>query len=80
MTDIVRTGTVKAFNAEVRDFGFICRFSVDPPVKRDIFFHVKNIVEPDLFLSLEPGARVEFSLEETTKGPKATGVRSAKTT
>lgn len=61
------TGTVKWFN-DSKGFGFISRESGD-----DVFVHYSDI-QGGGFRSLREGQRVEFSVEQGTKGPKATNV------
>jgi len=61
------TGTVKWFN-DSKGFGFISRESGD-----DVFVHYSD-VQGGGFRSLREGQRVEFSVEQGTKGPKATNV------
>ena len=60
-------GTVKWFNNS-KGYGFIAREG-DP----DVFVHYSAIEEQG-FRSLEEGDRVEFSLEQTPKGPQASNV------
>ncbi|MGC9349778.1 MAG: cold shock domain-containing protein [Anaerolineae bacterium] len=61
------TGTVKWFN-DAKGYGFISRESGD-----DVFVHYSDILGGG-FRSLQEGQRVEFSVEQGTKGPKATNV------
>jgi CspA family cold shock protein len=61
------TGTVKWFN-DAKGYGFISRESGD-----DVFVHYSDIMGGG-FRSLAEGQRVEFSVEQGTKGPKATNV------
>jgi len=61
------TGTVKWFN-DSKGFGFISRETGD-----DVFVHYSD-VQGGGFRSLREGQRVEFSVEQGTKGPKATNV------
>jgi len=61
------TGTVKWFN-DSKGFGFISRESGD-----DVFVHYSD-VQGGGFRSLREGQRVEFSVEQGDKGPKATNV------
>ena len=63
-------GTVKFFNAE-KGFGFISREQGD-----DVFVHFSNI-QGDGYKSLEEGQRVNFEVEQSPKGPQATGVSAA---
>jgi CspA family cold shock protein len=61
------TGTVKWFNT-TKGYGFITR--EDGP---DVFVHY-SVIQADGFRNLEEGDRVEFSLEESSKGPQASNV------
>ena len=63
------TGTVKWFN-DAKGFGFISRESGG-----DVFVHYSD-VQGGGFRSLQEGQRVEFTVEQGDKGPKATNVRS----
>ncbi|MGC9523556.1 MAG: cold-shock protein [Anaerolineae bacterium] len=63
------TGTVKWFN-DAKGYGFISRESGD-----DVFVHYSDI-QGSGFRSLREGQRVEFSVEQGDKGPKATNVRA----
>ena len=60
-------GTVKWFSS-VKGYGFITRDRGD-----DVFVHY-TAIQADGFRKLEEGQRVEFSVEETSKGPQATDV------
>jgi CspA family cold shock protein len=60
-------GTVKWFSS-VKGYGFITRDAGD-----DVFVHY-TAIQADGFRKLEEGQRVEFSVEETSKGPQATDV------
>ncbi|NOZ61351.1 MAG: cold-shock protein [Calditrichaeota bacterium] len=61
------TGTVKWFN-KLKGFGFITREDGD-----DIFVHYTAIRGAG-FRALEADEKVEFSIEETEKGPQAQDV------
>ena len=63
------TGTVKWFN-DAKGYGFISREAGD-----DVFVHYSDIVGGG-FRSLREGQRVEFNVEQGTKGPKATNVQA----
>jgi CspA family cold shock protein len=62
------TGTVKFFNTE-KGFGFIAPENGD----RDVFVHYSSI-QSNGFRNLNEGDRVEFSIETSDKGPRATEV------
>ena len=61
-------GTVKWFNAE-KGYGFI---SPDDGTA-DVFVHYSAIGGSG-YRSLEEGQRVDFGVEQSPKGPQATGV------
>jgi len=61
-------GTVKWFN-DSKGFGFIQRDSGE-----DIFVHHSGIISEG-FKTLTEGARVEFNVENTEKGPRAVSVK-----
>jgi len=61
-------GTVKWFN-DSKGFGFIQSES-----GQDVFVHHSEI-QADGYRSLPEGARVEFELAQSEKGPRATNVR-----
>jgi len=61
------TGTVKWFNGS-RGFGFIGREGKD-----DVFVHHSGI-QGEGYKNLEEGQRVEFTVEQSPKGPQAVGV------
>ncbi len=60
-------GTVKWFNNS-KGYGFIEREEGE-----DVFVHYSGILGSG-FRSLEEGQQVEFTVEETEKGPQATQV------
>jgi CspA family cold shock protein len=62
------TGTVKWFN-DAKGFGFISR-----EVGDDVFVHYSDI-EAEGFRSLRENQKVEFSVEQGPKGPRATHVK-----
>jgi len=61
-------GTVKWFN-NAKGFGFIA----PDDGSKDVFVHY-SAVEGQGFRSLEEGQRVEFTVEQTEKGPQASHV------
>jgi CspA family cold shock protein len=61
------TGTVKWFN-NAKGYGFIGREGGD-----DVFVHHTGI-QGDGYKSLQEGERVEFTVEQGTKGPQAVDV------
>ena len=60
-------GTVKWFSGE-KGYGFIAR-----PEGKDVFVHFKSIVGEG-YKNLEEGQKVEFTVEQGTKGPQAENV------
>ena len=68
MSDNRTNGTVKWFS-RVKGYGFI-----EPDNgEKDVFVHYSAIVGEG-YRNLEEGQRVEFSIEETGKGPQAVQV------
>jgi len=61
------TGTVKWFNSS-KGYGFLSR--EDGP---DVFVHF-SAIRSEGFRSLQEGQKVEFSIEQGTRGPQATDV------
>lgn len=61
------TGTVKWFNG-AKGYGFISREGGN-----DVFVHY-SAIQMAGFRTLEEGQPVEFSIEDTPKGPQATNV------
>jgi len=61
-------GTVKWFNGE-KGYGFI----TPDTGGKDVFVHY-SAIEGQGFRSLEEGQRVEFSVEQSPKGPQAVRV------
>ncbi len=68
--EIMSTGTVKFFN-EGKGFGFITQ----DEGKKDFFFHVSELQGS----TVSDGAKVEFDLGESPKGPCAVNVRESYT-
>jgi CspA family cold shock protein len=66
----VTTGTVKKVIAE-RGFGFI---TADD--EKDYFFHRLNVESSLDFDRLIGGEKVEFEIEQSPKGPRATRVHA----
>jgi CspA family cold shock protein len=62
------TGTVKWFN-DAKGYGFISRDSGD-----DVFVHF-SAIQGGGFRSLQENQRVEFSVEDSPKGPRAVDVQ-----
>lgn len=65
------TGTVKWFSP-VKGYGFIQPDGAEGDEK-DVFVHYSAIME-DGFRTLEQGQAVEFTIEQTPKGPQAANV------
>lgn len=61
-------GTVKWFNSG-KGYGFLSREN-----DSDVFVHYSAIKNNGGYASLEEGQRVEFSVEQGTKGPQAVDV------
>jgi CspA family cold shock protein len=61
------TGTVKWFNAS-KGYGFIARED-----GKDVFVHF-SAIQSEGYRSLNEGERVEFSVEDSPKGPQAVNV------
>jgi CspA family cold shock protein len=61
------TGTVKWFNAS-KGYGFIARED-----GKDVFVHF-SAIQSEGYRSLNEGERVEFSIEDSPKGPQAVNV------
>jgi len=66
-------GTVKWFS-NPKGYGFISREGGD-----DVFVHYSEI-QGSGFRSLSAGERVEFTIKQSEKGPRAAAVRSLETT
>ena len=70
MSENRTNGTVKWFS-RVKGYGFI-----EPENgEKDVFVHYSAIIG-DSYRNLEEGQRVEFSIEETGKGPQAVQVQA----
>jgi CspA family cold shock protein len=61
------TGTIKWFNT-TKGYGFITREGGP-----DVFVHY-SAIQAEGFRNLEEGDRVEFSVEQSSKGPQASKV------
>jgi CspA family cold shock protein len=61
------TGTVKWFNA-AKGYGFIAHEG-----GKDVFVHF-SAIQSEGYRSLNEGDKVEFSIEDSPKGPQATNV------
>ncbi|MBI4785755.1 MAG: cold-shock protein [Chloroflexi bacterium] len=61
------TGTVKWFNS-AKGYGFIAREG-----GKDVFVHF-SAVQMDGYRTLNEGDQVEFSIEDSAKGPQAVSV------
>ncbi|MBM7869543.1 CspA family cold shock protein [Clostridium pascui] len=64
----MKTGTVKWFNSE-KGFGFISVEGED-----DVFVHFTAIQGNEARKNLEEGQRVEFEVEQGSRGPQAANV------
>ncbi|KGK85982.1 Cold shock protein CspA [bioreactor metagenome] len=64
----MKTGTVKWFNSE-KGFGFISVEGED-----DVFVHFTAIQGNEGRKNLEEGQRVEFEVEQGSRGPQAANV------
>ncbi len=60
-------GKVKMFNAE-KGYGFI-----RTEEGKDVFFHYTSLVM-DSYKTAEAGEEVEFEVEESERGPRATNI------
>jgi cold shock protein len=70
MSENRTNGTVKWFS-RVKGYGFIEPENGD----KDVFVHYSAIIGEG-YRNLEEGQRVEFSIEETGKGPQAVQVQA----
>lgn len=64
----MKTGTVKWFNSE-KGFGFISVEGED-----DVFVHFTAIQSNDARKNLEEGQKVQFEVEQGSRGPQAANV------
>lgn len=64
------TGIVKWFNS-TKGFGFITPDQGD----KDLFVHFSGIVGSN-FRTLEEGAKVEFEVQDSDRGPSAVNVKA----
>ncbi|CAG0943830.1 Cold shock-like protein CspJ [Anaerolineae bacterium] len=64
------TGTVKWFNAS-KGYGFIAHEG-----GKDVFVHF-SAIQTEGYRSLNEGEQVEFSIEDSPKGPQAVNVTKA---
>ncbi len=62
-------GTVKFFNGD-KGFGFIAPENGD----KDVFVHFSALPDNGGYRNLNEGDRVEFSVEPSSKGPRAADV------
>lgn len=60
-------GTIKMFNKE-KGFGFI-----HTEDGQDVFFHYSSLVMEG-FKTVTPGEQVEFTLEQSDRGPRAANI------
>ena len=67
MADDRITGTVKWFNAS-KGYGFIAHDG-----GKDVFVHF-SAIQGDGYRNLNEGEQVEFSIEDSPKGPQAVNV------
>ena len=70
MIEVSMKGTIKRV---VRDRGFGFIRSTDG---QEVFFHRNGLQQMD-FEGLKEGATVEFEVEQSEKGPRATNVRQS---
>lgn len=63
------TGTVKFFNGD-KGFGFIAPANGD----KDVFVHYSALPDNGGYRNLNEGDQVEFSIESSSKGPRAADV------
>lgn len=70
-----KTGTVKWFNS-MKGYGFIA----PDGASEDVFVHYSAIESTSSYRTLNEGDRVEFSIEQSPKGPQATNVVKVQST
>ncbi len=70
MADDRKLGTVKWFNSS-KGYGFIAHEG-----GKDVFVHF-SAISMDGYRTLNEGDKVEFSIEDSPKGPQATNVVKA---
>ena len=66
---VMANGTVDFFN-DTGGYGFISTDDGDLDDDEDVFFHMEDVGGPDL----EEGQEVEFDIESSEKGPRATNL------
>ena len=66
---VMATGKVDFFN-DTGGYGFISTDDGDLDDDEDVFFHMEDVGGPDL----EEGQEVEFDIESSPKGPRATNL------
>ena len=66
---VMANGTVDFFN-DTGGYGFISTDADDVDDDEDVFFHMEDVGGPDL----EEGQAVEFDIESSPKGPRATNL------
>jgi CspA family cold shock protein len=66
---VMANGTVDFFN-DTGGYGFISTDDGDLDDDEDVFFHMEDVGGPDL----EEGQDVEFDIESSPKGPRATNL------
>ncbi len=66
---VMANGKVDFFN-DTGGYGFISTDDDDVDDDEDVFFHMEDVGGPDL----EEGQEVEFDIESSPKGPRATNL------
>jgi cold shock protein len=64
----MKTGTVKWFNSE-KGYGFI-----EVEGEKDVFVHFSAIQDDSARKNLEEGQKVQFDVEDGSRGPQASNV------